>query len=272
MGITIAASRLGVEPYANASPIELRPDFSQDDATAVIRAVYRQVLGHDYVMESERLKGAESLLRNGSIRVRDFVRTVAQSELYKGKFFYNNFQTRVIELNYKHLLGRPPYDESEVIFHLDLYENEGFEADIDSYIDSVEYQENFGENIVPYYRFNNQIGDRTVGFTRMFRLYRGYANSDRAQSNGGKAKLTRELAQNSVSPVYIGSTGDCLHGTSAGNRNQFYRLRVIQGALAGRTTRVRRSSTEVVVSYEQLSNQLQQINRQGGTIVSITLA
>jgi phycocyanin-associated rod linker protein len=272
VAVTVAASRLGVAPYNGAEPVELRPDFTQDDANTVIRAVYRQVLGNDYVMESERLKGAESLLRNGSINVREFVRTVAKSELYKGKFFYNNFQTRVIELNYKHLLGRPPYDESEVVFHLDLYENEGFDAEIDSYIDSVEYQDNFGENVVPYYRFNNQIGDRTVGFTRIFRLYRGYANSDRAQGNGGKAKLTRELAQNSVSPIYIGSTGDSLRGTSAGSRNQFYRLRVIQGAAPGRTTRVRRSSAEVVVSYEQLSNQLQQINRQGGTVISITSA
>jgi phycocyanin-associated rod linker protein len=47
---------------------------------------------------------------------------------------------------------------------------------------------------------------------------------------------------------------------------------VIQGAAPGRTTRVRRSSAEVIVSYEQLSNQLQQINRQGGTVTSITLA
>ncbi|WP_425500572.1 phycobilisome rod-core linker polypeptide [Sodalinema gerasimenkoae] len=42
-------------------------------------------------------------------------------------------------MNYKHLLGRAPYDESEVIFHLDLYQNEGYDADIDSYVDSVEY-------------------------------------------------------------------------------------------------------------------------------------
>jgi phycocyanin-associated rod linker protein len=269
VGITVSASRLGVEPYVNERPIELRPDFSQDDANTVIRAVYRQVLGNDHIMESERLKGAESLLRNGSISVRDFVRTVAQSELYKGKFFYNNFQTRVIELNYKHLLGRAPYDESEVIFHLDLYENQGFDAEIDSYIDSVEYQENFGENIVPYYRFNNQVGDRTVGFTRMFNLYRGYANSDRGRS---KSKLARELAQNTVSPIYIGSTGDCLRGNSAGERDQFYRVRVLQGAAPGRTTRVRRSSTEFIVSFEQLSNQLQQISRQGGTVTGITLA
>ena len=49
------------------------------------------------------------------LSVREFVRTVAKSELYKNKFFYNSFQTRLIELNYKHLLGRAPYDESEVV-------------------------------------------------------------------------------------------------------------------------------------------------------------
>lgn len=159
MAITVEASRLGTSAFSNATPIELRPNWTSSDAQGVIRAVYRQVLGNDYIMESERLKSAESLLCNGVITVREFVRAVAKSELYKTKFFYNNFQSRVIELNYKHLLGRAVYDESEIIEHLDRYENEGYDADIDSYIDSVEYQENFGDNIVPYYRgFETQVG------------------------------------------------------------------------------------------------------------------
>ena len=70
-------------------------------------------------MKSERLTSAESLLKNGYITVREFVRAVAKSELYKEKFFYGNFQTRVIELQFKHLLGRAPYDEAEVIEHLE---------------------------------------------------------------------------------------------------------------------------------------------------------
>jgi len=137
LAITTAASRLGTSAYSDAAPVELRPDWSREDANAVIRAVYRQILGNDYIMDSERLKADESLLQNGSITVREFVRAVAKSELYKNKFFYGNFQTRVIELNYKHLLGRAPFDEAEVVFHLDLYENSGYDADIDSYIDSV---------------------------------------------------------------------------------------------------------------------------------------
>jgi len=80
------------------------------------------------------------------------------------------------------------------------------------------------------------------------------------------------LAQNSASPVFIGSTAEKLYGTSGGERDQRYRLRVTQGAVAGQKARVRRSSTEYVVSYEQLSGKLQQIHRQGGVVTSITLA
>ncbi len=289
MPITTAASRLGTSAFSDAPVIELRPDWDKNDALTVIRAVYRQVLGNDYIMESERLKSAESLLCNGSISVREFVRAVAKSELYKKKFLYGNFQTRVIELNYKHLLGRAPYDESEVIYHLDLYENKGFEADIDSYIDSVEYTENFGENIVPYYRgFTNQPGQKTVGFTRMFRLYRGYANSDRAQIEGKNSRLAAELAQNAASsvvgpsganegwayrPSKSGNTPTKALGGSVpfGNVGKLYRVEISAISKPGYPS-VRRSSKALIVPYEQLNNTLQQINRIGGKVASITPA
>lgn len=294
MAITLAASRLGTSAFDSAAPVELRPNWSQDDAQAVIRAVYRQVLGNDYLMESERLKGAESLLSNGSLSVKEFVRTVAKSELYKNKFFYNNYQMRTIELNYKHLLGRAPYDESEFIEHLDRYQNEGYDADIDSYIDSDEYNQNFGENIVPYYQsFEVQTGHRTVGFTRMFGLYRGYANSDRAQLRVNGARLSSELAQNIATPVvapsnssngwaYLPSRSRALGvgvtppkalggSTPFGTPGRLYRVEV-SGMSAQGYPRVRRASKAFIVPYEQLNNTLQQINRQGGKVASITPA
>lgn len=289
MAITTAASRLGTEAYSNPTPVELRPDWVEYDIQAVIRAVYRQLLGNDYVMASERLTSAESLLRNGYINVREFVRCVAKSELYKTKFFYGNFQTRVIELNYKHLLGRAPYDESEVIYHLDLYETKGYEADIDSYIDSEEYQENFGDYIVPYYRgFATQRGQKTVGFTRMFQLYRGYANSDRAQLAGSESRLATDLAQNFASAV-VGPSGSnegwayrqsgkgetpskALGGpVPYGTQGKVYRVEVA-GIINPRYPKVRRSSKAFLVPYEELSNKLQQINRLGGKVASITPA
>jgi phycocyanin-associated rod linker protein len=270
------------------SPVELRPDASQDDSTAVINAVYRQVLGNDYLLDSERLKSIESLLRNGSISVREFVRAVAKSELYKQKFFYSNFQTRVIELNYKHLLGRAPYDESEVIYHLDLYENQGFDADIDSYIDSVEYQENFGENIVPYYRYETHNGQKTVAFPRFFQLYRGYANSDRSQIAGTASRLASELAQNGASPVKgpsgsssgwsytpsrLGNTPNkALGGTTPfGDVSKLFRIEITALSQPG-YPKVRRSNKAIIVPLEQLNNTLAQISRSGGKVSSVTPA
>ncbi len=286
MAITAAASRLGTSAFSDAPRIELRPNASRDEIEAVIRAVYRQVLGNDYLMKSERLISAESLLRDGNISVREFVRSVAKSELYKTKFFYNNFQTRFIELNYKHLLGRAPYDESEVVFHLDLYHEQGYDAEIDSYIDSVEYQTNFGDSIVPYYRgFATQPGQKTVGFNRMFQLYRGYANSDRAQAAGKASRLARELAMNKASSI-VAPSGNSpswsfraasdvapqrVQGNAVGQGDRVYRIEVT--SLRGQGyPKLRRSSNVFIVPYERLSEKMQQIQRQGGKIVSITPA
>jgi phycocyanin-associated rod linker protein len=288
VAITTAAARLGTTAFASASPVELRANWTADDAKGVINAVYRQVLGNDYILQSDRLTALESLLCNGQLTVREFVRAVAKSELYKTKFLYPHFHTRVIELNIKHLLGRAPYDESEVVEHLDRYQTEGFEADVDSHIDSAEYETNFGDSIVPYYRgFSNQPGQKTVGFTRMFQLYRGYANSDRAQLAGATSRLAGDLGRNSVSAVVApsgtsggfayqaserGVTPNRVFGRSAiGSTDRLYRIEVSNLNLP-RYPRARRINKEYVVSYEQLSNTLQQINKLGGKVASVTLA
>ena len=272
MAITAAASQLGTSAFSDSSLVELRGNWTHEEAKVAIQEVYRLVMGNEHLMESERLTSAESLLSNGSISVREFVRGVAKSELYKSKFFYNNYHPRTIELNIKHLLGRAPYDEAEIIYHLDIYENLGFDADIDSYIDSDEYVQSFGENIVPYYRgFSTQRGQKTVGFPRMFQLYRGYANSDRAQSNSGSSRLTYDLARNLATPVYTSNTGRELTGATATERGKLYRLRVTQAA-RGRGPQLRRSISEYVVPFERLSATLQKINQGGCQVLSITNA
>ncbi|BAY29920.1 phycobilisome linker polypeptide CpcC [Tolypothrix tenuis PCC 7101] len=286
MPITTAASRLGTSAFSNAAPIELRSNANKAEIAQVIAAIYRQVLGNDYVLQSERLKGLESLLTNGNITVQEFVRQLAKSNLYKSKFFSNNFHSRVTELNFKHLLGRAPYDESEIIYHLDLYQTKGYEADIDSYIDSAEYQTNFGENIVPYYRgFNNQLGQKTVGFTRIFQLYRGYATSDRSQIPGASARLASELARNSASTVIApagsnngfayrasvkGQTpSTAFQGSQAFGSGRLYRVEVAAISQPG-YPKVRRINKAVVIPYEELSNYFQQVQRRNGKIASVT--
>ncbi|OIP70522.1 MAG: photosystem I reaction center subunit XII [Oscillatoriales cyanobacterium CG2_30_40_61] len=267
----LEGSRLGIRAFEETKPVELRPNYTEADVQTVIVAAYRQVMGNEHLMSRERLTSAESLLRQGQITVRDFVRAIALSEVYRTKFFYSNSQTRLIELNYKHLLGRAPYDESEIAFHVDLYVSEGYEAEINSYLDSQEYLDSFGENIVPYYRgFSSQDGQKTVGFNRLFTLYRGYASSDRAQ-NQKQSRLTWELGRNLSSPILTPENGQSLAGTTGGSRGQLYRLTVMQKATQS-LPQVRRTQTEYTVPYDQLSTQLQRINRAGGRVMRITLA
>jgi phycocyanin-associated rod linker protein len=288
VAITTAASRLGTTAFSDIRPIELRPNWTPEDGNIVIQAAYRQILGNDYLMASERQVGLESLLCNGQITVREFVRALAKTELYKTKFLYPHFQTRVIELNFKHLLGRAPYDESEVVEHLDRYQNHGFEADIDSYIDSEEYEANFGDAIVPYYRgFSTQPGQKIAGFTRMFQLYRGYATSDRSQIAGTPSRLAGELGKNSVSAV-IGPSGvnegwayraskqnvsptRVFGRSSIDASDRLYRIEV-SGVSLPRYPKVRRSNQEFIVPYDQLSNTLQQIHKMGGKVSSVAIA
>lgn len=264
------AGRLGIEPFEQAKPFELRPNWTQEEAQAVIWAAYRQVLGNEHLMQSERLAGPESLLIRGIISVREFVRAIAQSELYRQKFLYPNFHVRFIELNYKHLLGRAPYDQAEISYHLDLFVSQGYEAEIDSYLSSVEYRDSFGDNVVPYHR-DFQVdhpGQRAIGFSRLLHLYRGYANSDRAQGQK-QPRLTWEVSKNLATPVDA-STPGALSGALGGKRGDVYRIRMIRGAAGNTGAVVRQSTSEVLVSYDQLTPKLQQLNRSGCKIISVT--
>ncbi|OLP16658.1 photosystem I reaction center subunit XII [Leptolyngbya sp. 'hensonii'] len=260
------AGKLGISAFEETEPVELR---TPEDAQAVILAAYRQVLGNEYLMQSERLVGPESLLTQGNISVRDFVRAIAQSELYRQKFLYPNFHVRFIELNFKHLLGRAPYDQSEIAYHLDVYTSQGYEAEIDSYLASDEYQQSFGNNVVPYHR-DFQVdhpGSRAIGFSRLLQLYRGYANSDRSQGQK-QPKLTWEVARNLATPISAPASGS-LSGAVGGSRGDVYRIRLLKAASSNSAV-VRRTVTEVVVAYDQLTNKLQQLNRSGSKVLSVT--
>ncbi len=169
-------SYAGVLPTA---PTEYRSVSTEDDLQVVIRAVYRQILGNGYVMESEELSYAESQLRNSDITVREFVRLIAKSDLYKSRFFAAVSQTRFVELNFKHFLGRAPYSQAEISEHIQRYAAAGYDAEIDSYLDSTEYQEVFGVNVVPFNRgFLTQKGQVNANFVRSLKLYNGFAGSD----------------------------------------------------------------------------------------------
>ena len=116
----VQAPTLGIARYANDRHKESWSHASDNDKNVIIRAVYRQVLGQQYVMDNERLSGAESLFKDGALSVREFVRTVANSGLYRARFFDNCNAYRFIELNFKHLLGRAPQNKAEMLHHFTI--------------------------------------------------------------------------------------------------------------------------------------------------------
>jgi phycoerythrin-associated linker protein len=189
-----------VQMYANASDGEVE---------TVIRALYRQVLGNAHVMESERLTTLESQLKQGQLTVREFVRQLAKSELYRSRFFDSCYRYRAIEVNFKHLLGRAPSDFEEMRSHSAVLDTQGFDADIDSYLDSDEYQDAFGENTVPYYRgHQTQSGRSMQAFTNFCRLLPNASSSDKDLKTNNKAKLTNAILSRPA--IQVGDARDIL--------------------------------------------------------------
>jgi phycoerythrin-associated linker protein len=240
---------------------ELWNNASEDDLQAVIRAAYRQVLGNAHVMDSQRLDSAESMLRNGDISVRGFVRAIAQSDLYRSLFFETSSPYRFIELNFKHLLGRAPLDQAEISEHVQRYNKAGYEVEINSYIDSDEYGMNFGENTVPKSQGNRtQVGIKNVNFNRTFALDRGFAAYDAASKN---AKLIGDVASNRATKISFPASGAAAYA----NTSKRFRIAVNKAKFGARVTQ---SNATFEVSYSQMSKQIQNIQKTGGKILSIT--
>jgi phycoerythrin-associated linker protein len=244
--------------WVNQEPVHLNSSPTEDDLQIVIRAAYKQVLGNYHVMESQRVTSAESQLRNGDITVREFVRRIALSSIYQTLFFDDVSAYRFVELNCKHLLGRAPHDQAEISQHVQRYNAEGYEAEINSYVDSAEYLESFGENTVPYAKgTQTQLGQKNVGFNRSFSLMRGEA------SNSGKAaQLIGDIAANRATAISRPSSS----GGAASRSAKRFRITSTRGKFGPRTVR---SNFNFEVGFDQMSAKIQSIQKSGGQILSI---
>ena len=175
-----------------------KDSISQGNADLVIAAAYKQVFGNAHLMESERSREAESQMRSGEISVLEFVRKLAKSDHYR-KLFWEKFpNVTAIELNFKHLLGRAPESYSEISQHIQIIADGGFEAEIDAYLDSDEYFQNFGDMLVPYARgYQTQTGrNAAAGYTRSFPLFGAACGSDKSAFGGDTPKVKASLLDN----------------------------------------------------------------------------
>jgi phycoerythrin-associated linker protein len=245
----------------SSSVLELWPTSTAEDAQVIIRAVYKQVLGNPHVMESERLVAAESQLCNGTLSVREFVRAVAKSGFYQSRYFASCAPYRFVELNFLHLLGRAPQDQREVSLHIVCCVAEGYDAEIDSYIDSDEYLNSFGESTVPYYRGrSSEANFKQVGYNRMSVIDRGPAQIDSAIKASQLVGMIAGNMPNKIKPATNTVIGS---GTEK-------RLKILVSAGTPGKLQRRLTTREYIVSASKMTPQIQYINRTGGKILSIT--
>ncbi|BAQ61070.1 phycobilisome phycoerythrin-associated linker polypeptide [Geminocystis sp. NIES-3708] len=278
------AANLGISLFEDANIIERKPNDSDERISQIINAAYRQVLGNSYIMSSERLVNAESRFRNGQLSVRDFVRAIANSDLYRQRFFEPSPRYRFTELNFKHLLGRTPENQEEMRYHSDILDTLGYEADIDAYLDSDEYSEAYGDNIVPYYRGYKTDNNRTmVEFTHLFAMLRGAASSDSNKSPViHKSVLTQTPL--SVIPPSGGAAGAgwafqdtpltsaTRQGVGAGDDGKIYRVEVTgyRAKVYNSFPKYRRPNKVYMVPFNKLFQLYQTIHKQGASVASVT--
>lgn len=120
------------------------------EMTDLINAAYRQIFFHCF--ESDREVFLESQLRNSQITVRDFIRGLLLSDTFMRGYYERNSNYRFVEQVIQRALGRDPYNEREKIAWSIKIGTKGVNGFVDELLDSDEYMENFGYDIVPYYR------------------------------------------------------------------------------------------------------------------------
>jgi phycobilisome rod-core linker protein len=124
--------------------------LSPGQITDLIGNAYRQIFFHAF--EADREKFLESQLRSGQITVRDFIRGLCLSNTFTNSFYNLNSNYRFVEHCIQKILGRDVYSQAEKIAWSIVICTKGRAGFINDLLNSDEYIENFGDNIVPYQR------------------------------------------------------------------------------------------------------------------------
>ncbi len=145
------------QSYFNASEkrqkFVMKTGLSTLEKRSVIKAAYRQIFERDITRAySQSISYLESQVKNGDITMKEFVRRLCKSPLYRKQFFEPFINSRALELAFRHILGRGPSSREEVQKYFSIVSDGGLPALVDELVDSQEYADYFGEETVPYIR------------------------------------------------------------------------------------------------------------------------
>ncbi|NJL37742.1 MAG: phycobilisome rod-core linker polypeptide CpcG2 [Leptolyngbyaceae cyanobacterium SM1_4_3] len=153
------ADQTGEAPYI----YRLEDATSPSEMDELIQSAYRQVFNEQEMLQFNRQVTLETQLKNRAISVQDFIRGLAKSERFYQLVVAPNNNYRLVELCFKRLLGRSPYSKEEEVAWSVQIGDRGWDSFVDALIDSDEYNQAFGDAIVPYQR--KRMAERPFSFT-----------------------------------------------------------------------------------------------------------
>ncbi len=150
----------------------MKPAMTGTEKNEVVKAAYRQVFERDIARAySQGISDLDSKVKNGEITVREFVRRLGLSPLYRDQFFLPFINSRAVELAFKHFLGRSPESREEVAAYFAIVSKGGLAALVNALVNSREYSDYFGEETVPYQRGYGQEAQTARNWGAQFDLF-----------------------------------------------------------------------------------------------------
>ena len=131
----------------------MKPGLPDIEKEAVVQAAFRQVFERDISPPYDQmLTELISQVKRDRQSMKEFVRQLGKSRLYRQLYYEPYSVSRSIELACRHFIGRGPSCLEEFQTYFELVSDKGYLALIDALIDSQEYAEYFGEESVPFLR------------------------------------------------------------------------------------------------------------------------
>lgn len=131
------------------APVRLLSNPSETQLREAVEASYRQLLNR-VPLAAERLRDAESQLRDGQLTVAEFVGQIAGSDLFQQRL-NRMAPLRAASAAYLALLGRAA-QPAEVSRFLQVRGSAGQQAALEQLLGSDEYAASFGQDTVPNLR------------------------------------------------------------------------------------------------------------------------
>ena len=118
----------------------------------IIWSAYRQIFSEHQTLVSTRQPFLESQLRFNQITIKDFIKGLLLSAEFRYLNYDVNNNYRFVEICVQRVLGRDTYNQREKLAFSIVLASKGMESFVNFLINSNEYDENFGDFIVPYQR------------------------------------------------------------------------------------------------------------------------